>query len=63
MGAINRYGAGQEPEKEGTVALADVKLSATWLSACMRQFSDIPYVGDEKDGPFHGSLEAVTHLT
>ncbi len=33
MGAINRYGAGQEPDKEGTVAFADVKLSGTWLAA------------------------------
>lgn len=33
IGAINRYGAGQEPDKEGTVAFADVKLSGTWLAA------------------------------
>ncbi len=33
MGAINRYGAGQAPDKEGTVAFADVQLSGTWLAA------------------------------
>lgn len=33
MGTMRRYGAGQEPEKEGTVMFADVKLSGTWLAA------------------------------
>lgn len=31
-GAITRYGAGQEPDKEGTVAFADVELAGTWLA-------------------------------
>ncbi len=33
MGALMRYGAGQEPDKEGTVMFADFKLSDTWLAA------------------------------
>lgn len=33
MGTIARYGAGQEPDKEGTVAFADVELAGTWLAA------------------------------
>ncbi len=33
IGAIMRYGAGQAPEKEGTVAFADFELSGTWLAA------------------------------
>ncbi len=33
MGTLARYGPGQEPEKEGTVMFADVKLSGTWLAA------------------------------
>ncbi len=33
MGAIVRYGAGQEPDKEGTVMFADLQLSGTWLAA------------------------------
>ncbi len=33
MGAIMRYGAGQEPEKEGTVMFADFKLLGTWFAA------------------------------
>jgi predicted 3-demethylubiquinone-9 3-methyltransferase (glyoxalase superfamily) len=33
MGEIARYGAGQEPDKEGTVAFGDVRLAGTWLAA------------------------------
>jgi len=33
MGTISRYRAGQEPDKEGTVAFADVELGGTWLGA------------------------------
>jgi predicted 3-demethylubiquinone-9 3-methyltransferase (glyoxalase superfamily) len=33
MGTIMRYGAGQEPDKEGTVMFADFKLLGTWLAA------------------------------
>lgn len=33
MGAMMRYGAGQEPEKAGTVMFADFKLAGTWLAA------------------------------
>ncbi len=33
MGAMVRYGAGQEPEKEGTVLFADFELLGTWLAA------------------------------
>lgn len=33
MGAIFRYGPGQEPDKEGTVMFADCKLAGTWLAA------------------------------
>ncbi|CAG1014960.1 hypothetical protein ANAEL_05131 [Anaerolineales bacterium] len=33
MGAIMRYGAGQEPDKAGTVMFADFKLLGTWLAA------------------------------
>ena len=33
MGKIIRYGAGQEPDKEGTVMFADFKLLGTWLAA------------------------------
>ncbi len=32
MGAIMRYGAGQEPEKEGTVMFADLQLLGTWFA-------------------------------
>jgi predicted 3-demethylubiquinone-9 3-methyltransferase (glyoxalase superfamily) len=32
MGAIMRYGAGQEPDKEGTVMFADFKLLGTWFA-------------------------------
>lgn len=33
MGAIQRYSAGQEPDKEGTVMFADFMLSGQWLAA------------------------------
>ncbi len=33
MGAMVRYGAGQQPEKAGTVMFADFKLAGTWLTA------------------------------
>ncbi len=33
MGAILRYGAGREPDKEGTVMFADFKLLGAWLAA------------------------------
>jgi predicted 3-demethylubiquinone-9 3-methyltransferase (glyoxalase superfamily) len=33
MGQIHRYGAGQEPDEEGTVMFADFKLLNTWLAA------------------------------
>lgn len=33
MGTIVRYGAGQAPDKEGTVMFADLKLSGTWFAA------------------------------
>ena len=33
MGAIQRYGAGQEPDKEGTVAFADFMLQGQWFAA------------------------------
>jgi predicted 3-demethylubiquinone-9 3-methyltransferase (glyoxalase superfamily) len=33
MGAIVRYGAEQEPDKEGTVLFADFKLFDTWFAA------------------------------
>lgn len=33
MGAIMRYGAEQEPDKEGTVLFADFKLLDTWFAA------------------------------
>lgn len=32
-GALVRYGAGQEPDKEGTTMFADFKLLGTWLAA------------------------------
>ncbi len=32
MGAIMRYGAGQEPEKKGTVMFADWELAGTWFA-------------------------------
>jgi predicted 3-demethylubiquinone-9 3-methyltransferase (glyoxalase superfamily) len=33
MGALVRYGAGQEPEKEGTVMFADFMLEGQWFAA------------------------------
>ena len=33
MGGIVRYGAGQEPDKKGTVMFADFKLLGTWFAA------------------------------
>lgn len=33
MGALARYGAGQAPDVEGSVAFADVELAGTWLVA------------------------------
>jgi predicted 3-demethylubiquinone-9 3-methyltransferase (glyoxalase superfamily) len=33
MGAILRYGAGQEPDKEGTVMFADFRLEGQWFAA------------------------------
>jgi len=33
MGAIARYGAGQEPDKEGTVMFADFMLEGQWFAA------------------------------
>jgi predicted 3-demethylubiquinone-9 3-methyltransferase (glyoxalase superfamily) len=33
MGAIQRYGAGQEPDKEGTVMFADFMLEDQWFAA------------------------------
>lgn len=33
MGSIMRYGAGQEPDKAGTVAFADVQIAGTWFAA------------------------------
>ncbi len=33
MGAITRYGAGQEPEKEGAVMFADFRLCNLWFAA------------------------------
>ena len=33
MGALVRYGAGQAPDKEGTLMFGDVKLLGTWLAA------------------------------
>jgi predicted 3-demethylubiquinone-9 3-methyltransferase (glyoxalase superfamily) len=33
MGAIARYGAAQEPEKEGTVMFADFMLEGQWFAA------------------------------
>ena len=33
MGTIMRYGAGQEPDKEGTVMFADFQLLGAWLAA------------------------------
>ncbi len=33
MGALQRYGAGQEPDKEGTVAFADFMLQGQWFAA------------------------------
>jgi predicted 3-demethylubiquinone-9 3-methyltransferase (glyoxalase superfamily) len=33
MGALVRYGAGQAPDKEGTVMFADFELLGTWLAA------------------------------
>jgi predicted 3-demethylubiquinone-9 3-methyltransferase (glyoxalase superfamily) len=33
LGTIARYGAGQAPDKEGTVTFAEVQLAGTWLAA------------------------------
>ncbi|HEY3312790.1 MAG TPA: VOC family protein [Anaerolineales bacterium] len=33
MGALQRYGAGQEPDKEGTVMFADFRLAGQWFAA------------------------------
>jgi predicted 3-demethylubiquinone-9 3-methyltransferase (glyoxalase superfamily) len=33
MGAIARYGAGQEPDREGTVMFADFMLEGQWFAA------------------------------
>jgi predicted 3-demethylubiquinone-9 3-methyltransferase (glyoxalase superfamily) len=33
MGALIRYGAGQEPDKEGTVMFADFMLEGQWFAA------------------------------